>query len=82
MFSKQLNGICLAVLILTCLLVLNNTAMGEEGPERKYTLAEENIQHAKENLPRQIYTDDPKLTKQVHNLYIDSGRVCIDRILN
>ncbi|MFQ6115191.1 MAG: trehalase family glycosidase [bacterium] len=45
--------------------------MGQEGAERKYTLAEKNIQHAKENLPRQIYTEDPELTRQVHNLYIN-----------
>ena len=36
--------------------------------ERTYTLAEENIQHARKNLPRQIVTQDPKLTEQVHNL--------------
>jgi hypothetical protein len=41
------------------------------GVERTYTLAEKSIQHAKENLPRQIVTEDPKLTRQVHNLYID-----------
>ena len=45
--------------------------MGQEGAERKYTLAEKNIQHAKENLPKQIYTQEAKLTRQVHNLYID-----------
>ena len=39
--------------------------------ERTYTLAVENIQHAKANLPKQIITQDPKLTEQVHNLYID-----------
>ena len=45
--------------------------MGEEGTKRKFTLAEKNIRHAKENLPGQIYTQDPKLTRQIHNLYID-----------
>ena len=34
------------------------------GAERTYTLAEENNQHAKKNLPRQIVTQDPKLTEQ------------------
>jgi len=38
---------------------------------RIYTLAEKNIQHARENLSEQIYTEDPELTRQVHNLYID-----------
>jgi hypothetical protein len=41
------------------------------GAERTYTLAEKNIRHAKENLPRQIATQDHKLTEQVHNLYTD-----------
>jgi hypothetical protein len=41
------------------------------GAERTYTLAEKNIQHAKENLPRQIVTQDSKFTEQVHNLYTD-----------
>ena len=71
MFSTQLNGICLSVLVFAFAFVLNHAAMGQEGGERKYTLAKENIQHARENLPRQIYTEDPKLTRQVHNLYID-----------
>ncbi len=61
----------LLVLIFTCIFIFNNTVMGEEGAKRKYALAEKNIQHAKENLPRQIYTEDPKLTRQIHNLYID-----------
>ena len=50
----------LLVLIFACVF---NSAMGEEGTKRKYTLAEKNIQHAKENLPKQIYTQDPKLTR-------------------
>jgi hypothetical protein len=44
---------------------------GEEVKTRSYTLAEKSIQHAKENLPRQIYTDNPELTKLVHALYSD-----------
>ena len=45
--------------------------MGKEGAKRELTLAKKNIQHAKENLPKQIYTQDPKLTRQTHNLYSD-----------
>jgi len=59
------------LLIFGCIFNLNNTALGQEGAKREYTLAEKNIQHAKENLPGQIYTEDPELTRQVHNLYID-----------
>ncbi len=70
-FDQQLNGKCQLVLILTCMSILGNTATGKEGAKREYTLAEKNIQHAKENLPRQIVTQDPKLTRQVHNLYVD-----------
>jgi hypothetical protein len=51
--------------------ILGSTATGKDGATRKYTLADENIQHAKENLPRQIATQDPELTRQVHNLYVD-----------
>jgi hypothetical protein len=62
---------------ISCLLIygflfsLNNTALGQEVEKRKYTLAEKSINHAKENLPGQISTEDPALTRQVHNLYID-----------
>ena len=59
------------LLISGCLFCLNNTALGQEGAQRKYTLAEKNIQHARENLLGQIKTEDPELTRQVHNLYID-----------
>jgi len=59
------------VLIFGCIFNLNNTALGQEGAKRKYTLAEKSIQHAKENLPLQICTESPELTRQVHNLYID-----------
>jgi hypothetical protein len=45
--------------------------MGQEAANRKYTLAEKSIKDAKLNLPRQIATEDPELTRQVHNLYID-----------
>jgi neutral trehalase len=50
---------------------LSNTVLGQEGAQRKYTLAEKSIQHAKENLSGQISTEDPALTRQVHKLYID-----------
>jgi len=59
------------LLISGCLFSLNNTALGQEVAKRKYTLAEKSINHAKENLPVQISTEDPALTRQVHNLYID-----------
>lgn len=59
------------LLIFGCLFGLNNTALSQEGAKRKYTLAEKSIQHATENLPGQISTEDPELTRQVHNLYID-----------
>lgn len=59
------------VFIFVHIFCFNNTALGQEGAERTYTLAKKNIQHAKENLPKQIYTGDAELTRQVHNLYID-----------
>ncbi|MCP4197956.1 MAG: hypothetical protein GY762_12475 [Proteobacteria bacterium] len=71
MFSKMINGSCQSVLIMACVCALGNTAMSKEEAKRKYTLAKENIQHAKENLPKQIVTGDPALTRQVQNLYID-----------
>ncbi|MCP4313966.1 MAG: hypothetical protein GY790_22145 [Bacteroidetes bacterium] len=58
-------------LIFGCLLGFNSTARSQEEVQRKYTLAEKSIQHARESLPGQIYTEDPELTRQVHNLYID-----------
>ena len=63
------NIICL--LIFCCIFNLNNTALGQEGAKRVYTLAEKSVQHARKNLPGQISTEDPELTRQVHNLYID-----------
>jgi hypothetical protein len=48
-----------------------DTAPGEEGKTRTYTVAEESIQHAKENLLKQVTTENPELTKLVHNLYRD-----------
>jgi hypothetical protein len=69
--TLYLNGLLRGALILVSIFWFNNTVLGQEGNERKYTLAEKNIQHAKENLPRQIYTEDPEQTRQVHNLYID-----------
>ena len=59
------------LLIFGCIFNLSNTVLGQEGAQRKYTLAEKNIQHARESLPVQIKTEDPELTRQVHNLYID-----------
>ena len=71
MLNKQVNGKYKLVLIFTCIFILANTAIGKEKAKRTYTLAKENIQHAKENLPKQIYTEDPELTRQVQNIYID-----------
>jgi len=59
------------LLIFGCLFSLNNTALGQEGAKRVYTLADKSIQHARENLQGQISTEDTALTRQVHNLYID-----------
>ncbi len=70
-YTCRLKDIFGAALIFVCVLSFNNTALGQEGAKRKYTLAEKNIQHARENLSEQIYTEDPELTRQVHNLYID-----------
>lgn len=69
-YANHLNGILRAALIFASIFTLN-TASCQDGVERKYTLAEKNIQHAKENLPKLVYTEDPELTRQVHNLYID-----------
>ena len=71
MYCKSLNAKCQLVFIFMCIFLFNNTAMSKEEAKRKYTLAEKNIQHAKKNLPKQIYTGDAELTRQVHNLYID-----------
>ena len=60
-----------SLIILGLIFSISNFASGQEGAERKYTLATKNIQHAKKNLPLKVYTEDPELTKQVHNLYID-----------
>ena len=48
-----------------------DTAPGDAKKERTYTLAEETIRHARENLPKQVSTENPELTKQVHDLYRD-----------
>ncbi|MEI6336945.1 MAG: trehalase family glycosidase, partial [Methylococcaceae bacterium] len=50
---------------------VQTTVTGAEGKARTYTLAEKSIQHARENLPKQVSTENPKLTKLVHDLYID-----------
>jgi len=69
--TRCLKVLLRGVLVFASLFSFNNTALGQEGAKRKYTLAEKNIQHARESLPGQIYTEDPELTRQVHNLYID-----------
>ncbi len=48
-----------------------DTAQGEARTERTFTLAEETIRRARENLPKQVSTESPELTKLVHDLYID-----------
>jgi hypothetical protein len=48
-----------------------DTAPEEAKKERTYTLAEETIRRAKENLPKQVATENPELTKLVHDLYVD-----------
>ena len=60
------------IFMLQCF-VLNYSliALGQENTERKYTLADKNIKHAKSNLPEQIITEDPELTEKVHDLYVD-----------
>jgi len=68
---KLLKHMHLTFIILGFLLNSNNITMGQEGASRKYTLAEKNIKLAKKNLPEQIYTEDPGLTRKVHDLYVD-----------
>ena len=68
---KLLKQIYFTFIILGFLLNSNSIALGQEDVERKYTLAEKSIKQAKANLPGQIYTEDPELTRQVHDLYID-----------
>jgi hypothetical protein len=50
---------------------VQTTVTGAEGKARTYTLAEKSIQHARENLPKQVSTENPELTKLVHDLYRD-----------
>lgn len=69
--GRQCDGKRQLVLMLACGLVLSNTAVAEERQKRQYTLAEENNQHAKDDLPRHMATQDAELTRQVHNLYVD-----------
>jgi len=71
MLSKKLNRSCQLVVIVTGMLMLDNMALSKEEAKRNYTLAEKNIEHSKKNLPKQIYTQDPKLTRQVQNMYAD-----------
>lgn len=66
-----MNRAIYSLIILGLIFSISNVALGQDGAKRKYTLATKNIHHAKENLPLQVYTEDPELTKQVHNLYID-----------
>ena len=70
-YTLRLKDILGAALIFGCVLGFTNATLGQEGAKRMYTLAEKNIQQARESLPGQIYTEDPELTRQVHNLYID-----------
>jgi len=44
-------------------LVLPTGTVAAAGVERTYTLAEENIQHAKANLPRQYSHSRPKINR-------------------
>jgi len=48
-----------------------DTAPRQEGRTRTYTLAEKTIRRAKENLPKHVSTENPELTKLVHDLYND-----------
>jgi hypothetical protein len=70
-YTLGLKDIFGTALICLCVLSFNHTVLGQEDAKRNYTLAEKNIRHARESLPGQIYTEDPELTRQVHNLYID-----------
>ena len=69
--TRRLKDIFGVALIFGSVLGFTNVTLGQEEAKRKYTLAEKNIQHARESLPVQIYTEDPERTRQVHNLYID-----------
>lgn len=51
--------------------VLADSAIDKAEKTRRYTLAEKSIQHARENLPKQVSTENPELTKLVHDLYSD-----------
>ncbi len=48
------------LVIFECLFNLHHTALGQKGANPGYTIAVENIQHAKESLPGQIFTEDPE----------------------
>ena len=48
-----------------------DAAPDKEEKTRRYTLAEKSIQHARENLPKQVSTENPEFTKLVHDLYVD-----------
>jgi len=69
--TNLLYGLIRVALFSASIFSLSIRAQGQEGATRKYTLAEKNIQHAKKNLPIQVYTEDPELTKMVHDLYND-----------
>jgi len=51
-----------------------DAAPDKEEKTRRYTLAEKSIQHARENLPKQVSTENPELTKLVHDLYSSSPK--------
>jgi hypothetical protein len=70
-YTPGLKDVFCTALICLCVLSSTDSALCQEGAKRNYTLAEKNIQHARKSLPAQITTEDPELTRQVHNLYID-----------
>jgi hypothetical protein len=68
---KSLKLIYFSFIILGFLLNSSNILLGQGNGVRKLTPAEKNIKQARMNLPKQIYTEDPELTRQVHRLYVE-----------
>ena len=68
---KSSKLICFSFIILGFLLNSSNFLLGQGNGVRKLTPAEKNINQARMNLPTQIYTEDPELTRQVHRLYVE-----------
>ena len=68
---KSLKLIYFSFIILGFLLNSGNILLGQGNGGIKLTPAEKNIKQAKVNLPKQIYTEDPELTRQVHRLYVE-----------